>query len=183
VNHKHRNTTRKIAALVGLSLISMICAFAQTSQTSGTQPLLAAQPRTVPLASDACPAVRPGDKVSFEWNPGFEHSGIVVGLGNLSLHFGRLAANGVTVSPLTSFRQGGLASNLQVTAIGNGYLHVELPIPTRVAPGEYHLIKAMSVAKTLPEYQGPALSMTNSPVSARYCITVVPTTTQLLPQH
>jgi len=173
VNHEHRDTTRKIAALVGLSLISMVCAFAQSPQTSGTQPPFAAQPRTIPLVSDACPAVRRGDKVSLDWNPGFEHPGMVEGLRVFNLRFGRVAANGVTVQLLPAIRLGGLGSALPINPIGNGYFHIELSIPAGTTPGEYHLIDATADAKPLPEYQGPSLPMTNSPVRERFCITIV----------
>ena len=171
MNHGHRDTTRTIAALGGLSLLSMACALAQAG---GRYPLSAAQPHTVPLLSDACPAVRSGDKISLDWNPGFEHPGMVEGLRVINLRFGRISANGVTVQQLPAIRLGGLGAALPVTSIGNGYFHIELRIPAGAAPGEYHLIDATADAKTLPEYQGPSLPMTNSPVRERFCITIVP---------
>ena len=63
---------------------------------------------------------------------------------------------------------------MSASPIGNGYFHIDLRIPSGSLPGQYKLIDAVSYAKTIPDYQGPGLPMTNSPVRERYCITVVP---------
>jgi len=183
MNERHSELTRIQHVVLGCCLMAALSTHAQSPQPSAAAPLLATQPHTVALASDSCPDVRSGDKVSLDWNPGFEHPGIVGGLRIFHLGFGRLDSNGVTVQQIPSLRLGGLAASLPVTDTGNGYFHVEFTIPAGVQPGEYHLIKAASEARTLPEYQGPALPMTNSPVSARFCITVVPVAAQQTLQH
>lgn len=178
VKQRYPCTNRILAVVGGFGLLA-VCALAQAPQASGPNNLHTSESRTVPLMSDACPAVHPGGKVSLELNPGFEYPGVVVGLGNFYLFFGRLVDDSVIVRQVRPLRMGGVATNIQVTSIGNGYFHIELPIPAHVAPGEYHLINATTVAKVLPEYQGPTLTMTVSPVRERYCITVVsPTASQ-----
>jgi hypothetical protein len=174
MNERHRELTRIQHVVAGCCLIAAPSAHAQAPQPSATSPFLTAQPRTVALASGSCPVVRSGDKVSLDWNPGFEHPGMVVGLRVFNLSFGRVGSNGVTVQQLPSLHLGGLAAGLPIADIGNGYFHIELSIPLRVAPGEYHLIGATAAAMRSPDYQGTESEMTNSPVREFYCITVVP---------
>ena len=165
--------TRIARAAVGFTLLA-VSAYAQTPQASGKDLLRASDSHTVQLASDACPVVRPGDMVSLDWNPDFEYSGMVTGLANVGLRFGRVGGNAVTVQQVRALILRELASGQHFTPVGNGYFHIELSVPQRVSPGEYHLIGASSYALTLPEYRGSALTMNNSPLSARYCFTVVP---------
>ncbi len=167
------NSMQKIAALGGFFLLAS-CAMAQVPAESASPTLHAANPRTVPLVSDACPVVRPGDKVSLDWNPGFEHPGVVQGLGNFSLRFGRVGSNGVSVQLVRPLLLHELASAQHFTSNSNGFFHIELTVPVRAVPGEYHVIGASALALTTPDYQGPQLFMTNSPADARFCITVLP---------
>jgi hypothetical protein len=170
MSHGRCYTMRMIATLSGIIVSSAVTAPSQL------QTAHAAKPHVATLVSDACPVVHSGDKISLDWNPGFEHPGIVEGLRVINLRFGRLAANGVTVQQVPAIRLGGLGASLPITPIGNGYFHIELTIPAGAVPGEYHLIDASADAKPVAEYQGPNLLMTNSPVRERYCITVVPAT-------
>ena len=94
-------------------------------------------------------------------------------LRTINLRFGRLSEDGVTVNQVPNIQLRGLAVVLPITYIGNGYFHIELTIPARPVPGEYHLIQAIATAKMLPDYQGPDPAMTNSPVRERYCVTIV----------
>jgi len=156
-----------------LTLLSVVCAFAQTPQTSALQAPPAVPSRTVPLVSDACPVVRPGDKLALDWNPGFEHPGMVDSLLAFSLRFGLVSENGVTVQRFPGIVVEGHGSGGFVSPLGNGYFHIELRVPPGSPPGQYKLIDAVSNAKTFPDYQGPGLPMNNSPVRERYCITIV----------
>lgn len=173
MKQRSANSMQKIAVLGGFVLLTS-CSMAQVPAASAPHTLHAVNPRTVPLISDACPPVRPGDKVSLDWNPGFEHPGAVQGLGNFSLRFGRVGSNGVTVQLVRPLLLHELASAQHFTSIGNGFFHIELTVPVRAVPGEYHIIGASALALTIPDYQGPELLMTNSPADARFCITVLP---------
>jgi hypothetical protein len=62
----------------------------------------------------------------------------------------------------------------RMTAIGNGYFHIEARLPSSTHLGAYHLVGAFSSPDLLPDYQGEAPKMTVSPVGESFCITIVP---------
>ena len=155
-------STRTKAVVGSLGLLALVCASTQ-----------AAQARTVTLVSDACPAVQTGDAVSLDWNPGFDPLGVATGLRTFELRFAGVLENGVTIASRPTALFGGRGSTVNITAIGNGYYHIEIPVSRGVLPGVYHLVEARTIAELPPDYTGPSPSMTVSPVRERYCITVV----------
>jgi hypothetical protein len=62
----------------------------------------------------------------------------------------------------------------RMTAVGNGYFHIEARLPSSTHPGTYHLVGAHSSPDLLPDHQGEAPKMTVSPASESFCVTVVP---------
>jgi hypothetical protein len=166
------SSTRTKAILGSLSLMAFACALAQAPQTEVATPTV---PRTqpVPLISGACPAVRQGGVLSFDWNPGFAPSWGVTGIRSFRLIFQHLQRDGVNLNPASRLV---LDSNPRgrMTDIGNGYFHIEARLLPSTHPGTYHLIDAHSSPELLPDYQGKAPKMTVSPASESFCITVVP---------
>jgi hypothetical protein len=171
VIHRSLSSTRTKAILGSLSLLAFTCALAQASQTEVAPTVPRAQP--VPLVSGACPAVRQDGVISFDWNPGFDPSWGVTGMKSFRLIFQQLREDGVNLNPasrlvLDSSPRG------RMTAIGNGYFHIEARLPPSTHLGTYHLVDAHSSPELLPEYQGEAPKMTVSPAREYFCITVVP---------
>jgi hypothetical protein len=152
-------------------LVAFVCASAQAPQTEVASPAIPrAQP--VPLVSGVCPAVRQGGVISFDWNPGFDPSWAVTGMKSFRLIFQHLQQDGVNLNtasrlPLDSIPGG------RMTAIGNGYFHIEAHVPPFAHRGTYHLVAAHSAPELVPDYQGDAPEMTVSPVREHFCITVV----------
>jgi hypothetical protein len=117
--------------------------------------------------------VRQGGVLSFDWNPGFAPSWGVTGIRSFRLIFQHLQRDGVNLNPasrlvLDSGPRG------RMTAIGNGYFHIEARLPSSTHPGIYHLVAAHSAPELVPDYQGEAPKMTVSPVRESFCVTVVP---------
>jgi ketosteroid isomerase-like protein len=88
------------------------------------------------------------------------------------LIFEGLRENGVTPIPaarlvLDSFPRG------RMTAMGNGYFHVEARLPHSTHPRVYRLVGASSSAAVVADATGEAPRQTVSPVSESYCMTVV----------
>jgi hypothetical protein len=160
------------AILGSLSLVTFTCALAQTPQTEVASPAIPRM-QPVPLISGACPAVRQGGVISFDWNPGFDPSWGVTGMKSFRLIFHHFREDGFNLNPasrllLDSGPRG------RMTAIGNGYFHIEGRLPSSTHLGAYHLVGAHSTPDLLPDYQGEAPKMTVSPVREQFCITVVP---------
>jgi hypothetical protein len=172
VIYRPSSSIRTMALIGGLSLLAFVCASAQAPQDSAAVP--AASPlQPVPLVSGACPSVPQGGVISLDWNPGFDPSYPVTGLKFTRLVFQYLREDGVTLNPasrlvLDTGHRG------MMTAIGNGYFHIESRLSPMTRPGTYHLVRAQSSPQLLPDYQGDAPQMTVSPVRESYCITVVP---------
>ncbi len=171
--HRFSSSTRTKAILGSLNLVAFACALAQAPQAEVASP---AVPRVqpVPLVSGACPSVRQGGVLSFDWNPGFDPSSGVTGMKSFRLIFHHLREDGVNLNPasrlvLDSGPRG------RMTAIGNGYFHIEARLPPSTHLGAYHLVDAHSSPELLPDYQGEAPKMTVSPAREHFCITVVPT--------
>jgi hypothetical protein len=172
VVHRSLSSIRTKVLLGSLSVMAFACAPAQAPQTDVSAP---AVPRVsqVPLVSGACPAVSQGGTIAFDWNPGFDPSWGVTGMKSFRLIFQGLREDGVTLNPasrlpLDSFPRG------RITAIGNGYFHIEAQVPPFAHRGTYHLVAAHSAPKLVPDYQGDVPQMTVSPVSESFCVTVVP---------
>jgi hypothetical protein len=171
VIHRFSSSIRTKAIIGSLSLMAFTCALAQAAQTEVASPAVPrAQP--VPLVSGACPAVRQGGVLSLDWNPAFDPSWGVTGMKSFRLIFQQLRNDGVNLNP---------ASRLvldngpgRMTAIGNGYFHIEARLPSSAHLGTYHLVDAHSSPELLPDYQEEAPKMTVSPVREHFCITVVP---------
>jgi hypothetical protein len=160
-------------ALIGcLSLLAFVCAPAQASQDSAAS-LAAPLVQSVPLVSGACPAVRRGGVISLDWNPGFDPSYPVTGLKFTRLVFHQLREDGASINPSSRLVLESDSRGL-ITAIGNGYFHIEARLPLMVHPGTYHLVGAVGSPQLLSDYQGEAPKMTVSPVRESFCITVVP---------
>ena len=170
--HRFSSSNRTKAILGSLSLMAFACAFAQASQTEVASPAVPrAQP--VPLVSGACPAVRQGGVISFDWNPGFDPSWGVTGMRSFRLIFQHLREDGVNLNPASRLALDS-GPRGRMTAIGNGYFRIEARLPPSTHLGAYHLVDAHSSPELLPDYQGEAPKMTVSPVREHFCITVVP---------
>lgn len=128
--------------------------------------------KTVNLVPDSCPVVSKGDSIALDWNPGFDHPSVVVGLDRFSLEFSRVGSDGIVRIPHGMFEIRGIGQSLSADSIGNGYFHIELKLNRRMPPGVYRVVGAASIGKTIPEYSGPLLTMTNSPTRERFCITI-----------
>jgi hypothetical protein len=161
-----------LGILGGLSLMAFACALAQEPQTEVAQPAVPRVP-PVPLVSGACPVLRSGSVIAFDWNPGFDPSWGVTGMRSFRLVFQLLGADGVHLNPASRLLLYS-GSGGRITAIGNGYFHIEERVPPFTHQGTYHLVDAHSSAQLVPDYQGEAPKMTVSPVREYYCITVLP---------
>jgi hypothetical protein len=156
----------------GLSLVAFVCASAQTPQTEVASPSVSlAQP--VPLVSGACPAVRQGGVLSLDWNPGFDPSWAVTGLKSFRLIFLHLRDDGVNLNPAARLVLDSIPRG-KITAIGNGYFHIEARLPSSTHLGTYHLVAAHSSPELPPDYQGEAPKMTVSPEREWFCVVVIP---------
>jgi hypothetical protein len=172
VIHRSTSSTRTKAILGSLSLMAFACALAQAQQTEVASPAIPhAQP--VPLVSGACPAVRQGGVLSLDWNPAFDPSWGVTGMKSFRLIFQHLREDGVNLNPASRLVLDSVPGG-RMTAIGNGYFHIEARLPPSTHLGTYHLVDAHSSPELLPDYQGEAPKMTVSPVREHFCITVVP---------
>jgi hypothetical protein len=154
-----------------LSLMAFACALAQAPQAAVVSPA-APLSQPVSLVSGTCPSVRQGGVISLDWNPVFAPSSAATGLKSFRMIFQHLQEDGVNLNPASRLvLDGGPAGRM--TAIGNGYFHIEAHLPSSTHPGTYHLVKAHS-SPDLPDDQGEAPMMTVSPVRESFCITVVP---------
>jgi hypothetical protein len=161
---------RRVPAALLLLLLALP---AVPAQTLGDKP--ATQPKVVPLQSDNCPVVYGGDKIAFDWNPVFDPEWAVTGINLARLQFARLDDDGVHLQATRSlYTLGGRSSRALVTALANGFYHVELTVRSGRAtkPGVYRLVKARMNARVEEDYNGPAPQMTRSPVESRFCITL-----------
>lgn len=138
-------------------------------------------PRVVALSQGSCPAVRDGDVVTLEWNPGFAHPASVLGLAEVTLAFethDRPLGRGV--EPLLVLRaihghEAGTTSDSAVSAGVNGYYTVRFNVTVNAAPpGEYRLKLAQFLPRVGPDTVGPAAEMTNDPANAFFCLNVAP---------
>lgn len=163
----HSRAVRNIALFSALSLFMPVVR-AQTLEAKPAPP-----PKVTALTSDACPEVHVGEMVSFDFNPVFDPVWPVTGLRMVNLNFARVAEDGVSLEHPSVFA-GTRHTVTRVSSIGNGFFHVEAMIG-RAAPGQYRLVDVHAFAALLEEYRGsgPEPEMTISPVSQRYCITVV----------
>lgn len=166
MTHRPTIATRARAVLGGLSLLAMACTLSPAQSP--------AHPKTIPLVSDTCPEVHPGDSVSLDVNPLFDPIWPVTGLRNFGLTFAKLADDGVHLTRENLFA-GGRHSSASISALGTGYFHIEVTVPASrsIEPGVYNLVDATASADVVPDYTGPPPQMTSSPVDQRYCITVV----------
>jgi len=155
-------------------LLSLLLALpAASAQTPAEKP--ATQPEVVPLESDTCPVVYGGDKIAFDWSPVFDPEWAVTGIKLARLQFARLGDDGVQLQATRGlYTVGGRASPAMVTAIANGFYHVELTIASgrKPKPGVYRLVNARMSARVEEDYNGPTPQMTRSPVESRFCITL-----------
>jgi hypothetical protein len=171
VIHQNTFSTRTGVIVGGFALLTLSSSFAQTPQTE--TPPKAAFTRVVPLISGTCPTVHNGEAISLDWNPGFDPSWAVSGLVTFKLTFGLQSADGVNTRVRSGISMGGRDVALNISANGNGYFHIEVPIPRRTSPGVYQLIDAEATPQTVPNYQGDRPKMTVTPVREHFCITVL----------
>ncbi len=167
--HRPSSSIRTKAILGSLSGVAFACAFAQAAPQSE----ISARVPPVALVSGACPAVSQGGTIAFDWNPGFAPSWGVTGMRSFRLIFQSLREDGVNLNPASRLQLES-APRGRITAIGNGYFHIEARLPPFAHRGTYHLVAAHGAPELVPDYQGEAPEMTVSPVREFYCITVVP---------
>ena len=140
------------------------------------QPAGAAAPKAVALVPDACPAVQPGGRIALDWNPIFDPSWEASGLFSFHLFFSELDEYGVNVMDQgPRFVASTQRTPGAISDVGNGFYHIELTIPRNAHAGTFRLVGALARAELDPGYKDgmPWPSMTNSPVQARFCVTVV----------
>jgi hypothetical protein len=166
------STKTCLGILGGLSLMASACALAQAPQTEVASPAVS-RPQPVALVSGVCPAVPQGGAISFDWNPGFDPSRGVTGMRSFRLIFQGLREDGISLNPASRLLLDSVPRG-RITAIGNGYFHIEARVPPFAHRGTYHLVAAHSAPELVPDYQGDAPEMTVSPVREYYCITVLP---------
>lgn len=165
---------RRTSALARLCFVAIGFSLSTEALLQGTK-IKAQEPsdsRPVTLlVSDSCPAVLPGTYISLEWNPGFDHAGVVTGLHMFRATFYRKSKNGTlqTYLPLTL---GGVQGTFAASSNPNGFFKIQLKLPREIAPGAYYLTEAKGSASTAADYTGAAITMTNSPSTARFCFRV-----------
>ena len=170
--HRSLSSTRTKAIIGSLSFVAFAYASAQTPQTEVASPAVSlAQP--VPLVSGACPAVRQGGVITFDWSPGFDPSWGVTGMKSFRLIFQHLREDGVNLNPASRLVLDS-GSRGRITAIGNGYFHIEARLLSSTHLGTFHLVEAHSSPELSPDYQGEAPEMTVSPVRESFCVAVIP---------
>jgi hypothetical protein len=169
VIYRFSSSIRAKALLGSLSLMAFACALAQAPQPE----VSARAVPPVPLVSGACPVVSRGGTITLDWNPDFDPSWAGTGMKSFRLIFQQLEQDGVTLNPASRLVLGS-GTRGRMTDIGNGYFHLEARLPPTTHPGTYHLVGAFSSPQLFPDYQGEAPTITVSPVSEFYCITVVP---------
>jgi hypothetical protein len=173
VIHQSTFSTRTGVIVGGIALLILSSGFAQAPQAD--VPPKAAITTVVPLVSGACPTVHNGEVISLDWNPGFDPSSAVSGLATFKLIFGLQSDAGVNTRVRSGLSMGGRDVALNISATGNGYFHIEVPVPRRTSPGVYQLINAEAIPQTVPNYQGDRPKMTVTPVREHFCITVIAT--------
>jgi len=170
VNSGRTASTRSRRMLVGLALLAATSVCAQVPKPT--------ESRTIPLVSDSCPAVQIGDKISLDWNPNFDPSWPVTDLRGLGLTFVAVADDGVNLKG-TRLILDSRSTQSDISPLGNGFYQIGITIRPRsttsrvIRPGTYRLVKARAIAALDPSYAGGPPRMTSSPVEARYCITVL----------
>jgi hypothetical protein len=172
VIHRSSSSIRTKAILGSLSVMAFACGLAQAPQSALSAPAVPRVP-PVPLVAGACPAVSPGGTIAFDWNPGFAPSWGVTGMRSFRLIFQGLRQDGVNLNPASRMPLDSSPRG-RITAIGNGYFHIEARVPPFAHRGTYHLVAAHSAPQLVPDYQGDAPEMTVSPVREYYCITILP---------
>jgi hypothetical protein len=173
VIHQSTFSTRTGVVVGCITLLTFSSGFAQTPQAEA--PPKAVFAKVVPLVSGACPTVHNGEAISLDWNPGFDPSSAVSGLATFKLIFGLQSDAGVNARVRSGLSMGGRDVALNISASGNGYFHIEVPVPRRVSPGVYQLINAEATPQTVSNYQGDRPKMTVTPVREHFCITVIAT--------
>lgn len=132
-----------------------------------------APPTAAPVRLEAfqCVSVHPGQSVSLEWNPGFEHPGAVrrVGAGEMRLSRTDELARGYSRS---ATELGGRTGPAKVTDLGNGFYRLEVVLPRRLPAGSYRVTGASLRAVPVEGQDPAAVSATHSPVDQQYCINV-----------
>ncbi len=165
IEHQYLKTASR--ALGALSLLLPMPALPSPAQAPH-------QSAAVPLVTDACPVVHPGDRIVFEWNPVFDPDWPVTGLGSVVLQFGRMDEDGVNLVPRYTLKLGGRVPAVSIAAMPNGFYRVEVAVQTdrTTQPGVYRLVGASMNARTDSDYSGAAPQMMRSPVEQRFCITL-----------
>jgi hypothetical protein len=138
---------------------------------------------TVALTPDACASVSDGDALTLDWNPAFEHPGIVLGLRQFELSFvrpvnrSRVARTGAPIHLIANPRMHGEfpgQAKSEIETLSNGYFRMRFHLRLAyVEPGEYQLFDAQVVPFVSADYLGDAPRMTNTPMSLPFCLNVV----------
>ena len=139
--------------------------------------------KTVPLTPGTCATVSNGDTITLDWNPGFEHPGVVTGMRHFELAFARsqdkerAARVGAPLHLVASPRIHGELPGQpspEIEPAANGMFHIRFhPDLRNVEPGEYNLIAAQAIASTAEDMQGNEPAMTNSPLNSPFCLDVI----------
>jgi hypothetical protein len=163
--------------LLAFAALLVVPNWARLQQSAAAQSTSQAAPKAVALVSDACPAVQRGGRIALDWNPNFDPEGAVSGLRHFELIFRPLDQDGVSSSePGRSFFATTKGTPGAISALGNGFYHIELTVPLKASFGVFRLVGAGAGAQLYPEYKDllPLPLMTDSPVRTRLCVTVVP---------
>jgi len=134
------------------------------------------------MVSGQCPAVHAGDWISLDWNPAFDSTAAVTGVKNVALTFVGTLEDGVTVNPRHTLFLPRSADH-KISPLGNGYVHIESPLPVTLDPGVYHLVEAYANPELRPDYKGETPKPTVSPAREHLCITVLARRPRGTPSH
>lgn len=129
-------------------------------------------PAGVPLVPGSCAIVHNTDRISLDWNPGFDPAEEIAELRGFSLTFAFRSDDVQRELYRVGLELGGRKSPPKIVPMANGFYHLEFSLPPRLSPGMYQLMDAHAGALSRSEYHGE-IKMTASPVREHFCITVV----------
>ena len=163
--------------LLALAALLAVPNSAPAQQSAVAESTSRAAQKAVALVSDACPAVQRGGRIALDWNPNFDQEGTVSGLRHFELIFRPLDQDGVNfMEPGRKLFASTTGTPGAISALGNGFYHIELTVPRTASFGVFRLVGASAGAQLYPEYKDmlPLPLMTDSPTRTRLCVTIVP---------
>jgi hypothetical protein len=172
-----KNSHWKIASSSAtLMLLLLGCPRAGSGQRPGLS-FPADSSQIVPLEQNKCPAVRPGETISLDWDFGFDDPAEVTGLRGVSLIFATVNQGGVfthAFHPLSLGRPGPAPTPTRVRLNPDYSFHIDFIIPRGAVPGEYHLTSGGATAETSSGFSDTPRVSNYSPADHQFCLKVLP---------